>query len=42
MGFAGKGMVVDFSTLWHTVYLYHGIMGISQVYYNKASIILLF
>ena len=38
----GTSTVVNFSTLWHTAYLYHSITGISQVYYNKVSIILLF
>ena len=42
MGFAGTGMVVDFGTLWHTMYLYCSIVGISRVYYNKVCIILLF
>ena len=27
MGSTGTGMVVDFSTLWHTAYPYHGITG---------------
>ena len=38
----GMGTVVDFSTLWHTVYLYHGIMDISWVYYNRLKIIFFF
>ena len=33
------GTVSDFSTLWHTVYPYHGIMGMIQVNYNKVGII---
>jgi hypothetical protein len=41
-GFASTGTVVDFGTLWHTAYPYRGIVGISRVYYNKVSIILLF
>jgi hypothetical protein len=40
-GFVGTGMVVDFGTLWHTAYLYHGITGILRVYYNNVSIIFL-
>jgi hypothetical protein len=31
-GSTGTGTVVDFSTLWHIVYLYCGITGISWVY----------
>jgi hypothetical protein len=30
-GTAGTGTVLDFSTPWHTMYPYHGIVGISQV-----------
>ena len=32
-------MVLDFSTLWHTMYLYHSIMGMIQVNYNKVGLI---
>ena len=42
MGFVGTGTVVNFSTPRHTIYPYHSIAGISQVYYNKVCIILLF
>ena len=36
MGFAGTGigMVVDFDTLWHTVYLCCGITGINGYMIN--------
>jgi hypothetical protein len=33
------GMVFDFGTLWHTMYLYHGVMGMYRYYYSKVSII---
>ena len=39
-GFAGMGMVVEFSTLRHTAYPYCGIMGIQWIYYNMVSIFL--
>jgi hypothetical protein len=39
MGFAGTGMVVNFSTPQHTVYLYCSIVGIPRIYYSKVSII---
>ena len=42
MGFVGIDMVVNFGTPWHTMYPYHGIVGISWVYYNKVCMILLF
>ena len=42
MGFGGTGTVVNFGTPWHTAYPYRSIVGISWVYYNKVSIILLF
>ena len=38
MGTTGMGTVLEFGTLWHTVYPYHGITGISQVCYNRVSI----
>ena len=34
-GTTGRGMVLVFGTLWHTMYPYHHIMGILQVCYNK-------
>jgi hypothetical protein len=37
-GTMGMGMVLEFGTLWHTVYPDRGIMGISQVCYNRVSI----
>ena len=40
MGSTSIGTVLVFGTLQHTVYLYHGITGISQVYYNINSIVL--
>ena len=37
MGSAGMGTVVDFGTLWHTMYLYRGITGMAQVNYHKGE-----
>ena len=37
-GTTGVGTVLVFGTLRHTVYPYHGIMGISQVCYNRVRI----
>ena len=36
----GTGTVLVFGTLRHTVYPYHGVTGISRVYYNINIIIL--
>jgi hypothetical protein len=37
-GTTGMGTVLVFGTPRHTVYPYHGITGISRVYYNRVSI----
>ena len=37
-GTTGTGTVLVFGTLQYTMYPYHGIMGISQVCYNRVSI----
>ena len=38
-GITGTGTVLGFGTPRHTVYPYHGITGISRVYYSKVSLI---
>ena len=41
-GIMGTGMVLGFDTPQHTVYPYHGITGISRVYYSKVDLIFTF
>jgi hypothetical protein len=41
-GITGTGTVLGFGTPRHTVYPYHGITGISRVYYSKVDLIFTF
>jgi hypothetical protein len=41
-GITGTGTVLGFGTPRHTVYPYHGITGISRVYYDKVDLIFTF
>ena len=38
----GTGTVVDFGTLWHTMYLYRGIAGMLHVNYSLIFLVLKF
>jgi len=41
-GITGMGTVLGFGTPRHTVYPYHGITGISRVFYDKVDLIFTF